>query len=331
MHRQIWWIRVGSGEAGVTLTIGVDVGGTKVLGGVVTPEGEVLGVSRRATPDDDAVRTASVIAEVITELVTEHSGVEAVGIGAAGWVDADRSTVMFAPNLAWRNEPLRDRIADKVGLPVVVENDANAAAWAEYRFGAARGVSEVLLITIGTGIGGGIVTHGNLYRGGYGVAGEFGHVRVVPEGLPCGCGRRGCFEQYASGRALVREARALAEADPHHAHRLLELAGGDVDHIQGPQVTQAAEDGDPAAVEAFRVIGRWLGQGIADLVSIWDPGVIVVGGGVAEAGELLLGPTRASYRSALGVRAHLPVADLRGAEMGNQAGLIGAADLARLR
>jgi glucokinase len=319
------------GEYGVTLTIGVDVGGTKVLGGVVTPDGELLATERRATPDGDSRQTAVVIADVVAELLARHPGVEAVGVGAAGWIDAERATVMFAPNVAWRDEPLRDRIADKVGLPVVVENDANAAAWAEYRFGAARGVCDVLLITVGTGIGGGIVANGELFRGAHGVAGEYGHVRVVPDGLPCGCGRRGCFEQYCSGKALVREARALAEAHPARAVRLLALAGGDVDAIQGPQVTQAATEGDPAAVEAFAVVGRWLGQGLADLVSIWDPGLIVVGGGVAESGDLLLGPARAAYETTLGPRAMLPVAEMRIAELGNSAGLIGAADLARMR
>jgi glucokinase len=315
----------------VTLTIGVDIGGTKVLGGVVTPDGEVLATVRRATPDDDSRQTAVVIAEVVAELADGHPDVEAVGVGAAGWIDAERSTVMFAPNVAWRDEPLRERIADKVGLPVVVENDGNTAAWAEFRFGAARGVADVLLITVGTGIGGGIITGGALFRGAYGVAGEFGHVRVVPGGLPCGCGRRGCFEQYCSGRALVREARALAEANPHHAARLLTLAGGDVDAIQGPQVTRAAEDGDPAAIEAFGVVGTWLGQGLADLVSIWDPGLIVVGGGVVESGELLLAPAREAYLTALGPRITLPVAEIHAAELGNEAGLIGAADLARIR
>jgi glucokinase len=214
---------------------------------------------------------------------------------------------------------------------VVVENDGNTAAWAEFRFGAARGVPEVLLITVGTGIGGGLITGGTLFRGAFGVAGEFGHVRVVPGGLPCGCGRRGCFEQYCSGRALIREARALAEADPYRATRLLGLAGGDVDAIQGPHVTLAARDGDPAAIEAFSVVGNWLGQGLADLVSIWDPGLIVVGGGVAESGDLLLGPAREAYVAALGPRIGLPVAEIHAAELGNEAGLIGAADLARVR
>ncbi|MCW2566870.1 MAG: glucokinase [Mycobacterium sp.] len=315
----------------MTLTIGVDVGGTKVLGGVVTPDGEVLATVRRATPDDDSRQTAVVIADVVGELVDLYPDVEAVGVGAAGWIDAERSTVMFAPNVAWRDEPLRDRIADKVGLPVVVENDGNTAAWAEYRFGAARGVPEVLLITVGTGIGGGIITGGKLFRGAYGVAAEFGHVRFVPDGLPCGCGRRGCFEQYCSGRALVREARALAEADPYRATRLLQLAGGHVDAIQGPQITTAAAEGDPLAIEAFAVVAKALGQGLADLVSIWDPGLIVVGGGVAESGDLLLEPAREAYVTALGPRIALPVAEVHAAELGNEAGLIGAADLARLR
>jgi glucokinase len=315
---------------GVALTVGVDVGGTKVLGGVVSPEGEVIEVSRRPTPSRDTHGTAQAIADVVTDLAAKHD-IQAVGIGAAGYVDATRSVVLHAPNLAWRDEPLRDRIEQLVDLPVVVENDANAAAWAEYRFGAGQGSDHLVMLTVGTGIGGGIVLGGSLYRGAFGVAAEFGHLRVVPDGLPCGCGDRGCWEQYCSGKALLREAKAAAWRDPAAAKRLLELGDGTPDGLVGPEVTQAAQEGDAAAIAAFTAVGHWLGRGLADVVFSLDPGRIVVGGGVAEAGHLLFDPAIESYRAVLAARGRDNAAEVRLAAMGNQAGLVGAADLARLR
>jgi glucokinase len=315
----------------VTLTIGVDIGGTKVAGGVVDQTGNVLAKTRRDTPADDVSKTRDLIVEVVTELAAAYP-VHAVGIGAAGWIDASRSTVLFAPNLAWRYEPLRDHVASAVDLPVVVENDGNVAAWAEFRYGAARDADDsMVMFTVGTGIGSGIVLSGALVRGAHGIAAELGHTLAVPDGRPCGCGRRGCFEQYASGSALVRAARAGAAKDPGRAANLLELAGGDPAGIMGPLVTTAARAGDPVACEAFEVVGGWLGTGLADLVQILDPQVLVIGGGVIEAGELLLGPARRSYVDSLAQRGRLPVAEVRAAEMGNIAGVVGAADLARRR
>lgn len=315
----------------MSLTIGVDIGGTKVLGGVVNPDGRVVAQTRRATPAEDVARTRGLIVEVIAELAAAHP-VEAVGIGAAGWIDAGRSTVRFAPNLAWRDEPLRDHVATRTDLPIVVENDANAAAWAEFRFGAARDAGpSMVMLTVGTGIGGGIVISGELLRGAHGIAAELGHVVVVPDGHPCGCGRRGCLEQYASGSALVRFAQTAAKDDPASAPRLLTLAGGNPDGITGVLVTAAARAGDPAAHEAFGEIGYWLGRGLADLVQVLDPRVFILGGGVVEAGELLLGPTRTALTQALGQRGRLPVAEVRAALLGNLAGVVGAADLARTR
>jgi glucokinase len=270
------------------------------------------------------------IEAVIQELLVAYP-VDAVGVGAAGWIDAARSTVLFAPNLAWRNENLRDEVSRYVkGLPVVVENDANAAAWAEFRFGAARTASESMaLYTVGTGIGGGIILGGALVRGAHGIAAEPGHVRVVPEGHPCGCGRRGCLEQYASGSALVRFAQAAAKELPDNAGKLLALAGGAVDAITGPMVTQAARAGDPASLGAFDQVGYWLGNSMADLVQVVDPQVIVIGGGVSDAGGLLLGPARLGYADARHARGRLPVAEVQGASLGSFAGVVGAADLAR--
>jgi glucokinase len=310
------------------LTIGVDIGGTKVLGGVVDSDGHVLAEARRETPAHDVTKTEEFIVEVVLELAAAHP-VSAVGVGAAGWIDASRARVLFAPNLAWRDEPVRARIAERVELPVIVENDANVAAWAEFRYGAAREATDSMaLFTVGTGIGAGLVLGGQLVRGHHGMAAEMGHVRVVPGGLRCGCGRQGCLEQYASGTALVRYARERAEQDPPSAVRLLELAGS-VELVTGPLVTRAAREGDPASRAAFAEVGRWLGSGLADLVQVLDPEILVVGGGVIEAGELLLAPTRAAYVDELAARGGLPVAPVMAAQMGNTAGVVGAAELAR--
>src|SRR5207248_2487451 len=254
----------------------------------------------------------------------------AIGIGAAGWIDAKRRTSLFAPNLAWRNEPLRDEVARHVTVPVVVENDANVAAWAEFQYGAAADATDsMVMFTIGTGIGGALILGGELVRGAHGIAGELGHVTAVPDGHPCGCGKRGCLEQYASGKALVRFARALAAKAPDEAAGLLALAGGDPYKINGPMVTAAARTGDPASLAAFTHIGHWLGLGLADLVQIIDPQVLVVGGGVIDAGDLLLAPARAAFVEVLAQRGRLPVGEVRGALLGNTAGVVGAADLAR--
>jgi glucokinase len=314
----------------VTLTIGIDVGGTKVAGGVVDEAGTVLTSIRRVTPAEDPTGTRTTIVAVAQQLQAAYPQATAVGIGAAAWIDASRSTVLFAPNLAWRDEPLREHVSAAVGLPTVVENDANAAAWAEFRFGAGRDADDsMIMLTVGTGIGGGIVLGGGVVRGTHGIAAELGHMLSVPDGHPCGCGRLGCLEQYASGRALVRFARAGARQEPERATILLELAGGDVDGVSGHMITEAAQKGDPVSREAFAQIGYWLGGAFADLVQILDPQVLVVGGGVIDAGELLMGPTERAFRDALAVRGTLPVAALRAAETGSAAGVIGASDLAR--
>jgi glucokinase len=312
------------------LAIGVDIGGTKVAAGVVDDQGHVIDTERRPTPSKDVDETEQVIAEVVDDLVKRHD-VVAVGIGAAGWIGNDRATVLFSPHLAWRDEPLRDALADRIGQPVTVENDANAAAWAEYRFGAAQGARVVVCVTLGTGIGGGLVVSGVLYRGAYGVGAEYGHMTVVPEGRRCACGNRGCWEMYASGTALARDARELADISPVAAHRLLELAGGDRDALTGPLVTQAAREGDPAAVEIYTAMGQWLGRGLANLAAIIDPEVFVIGGGLSEAGDLLIVPARETFRRSLTGRGFRPFADVTLAHLGPDAGLVGAADLARRR
>jgi glucokinase len=310
------------------MTIGVDVGGTKIAAGVVADDGRILQERRAESPATSSAEIEQTIADLVAELRKEHD-VEGVGVGAAGFIDQHRATVMFAPNLAWRDLDLKGDLEKRTGLPVVVENDANAAAWGEFTFGAAADSDDLLLVTVGTGVGGGIVLDGQLYRGAFGVAAEIGHIRIERLGRLCGCGNLGCFEQYGSGTALVRDARAMATADPAYAATVLALAGGDVEQISGPMISEAALDGDAFAREQLALLGGWLGEGIATLAAVLDPGVVAIGGGVSAAGDLLLEPARASYRSQLTGRGHRPEADFRLAQLGNKAGLIGAADLAR--
>jgi glucokinase len=309
------------------LAVGIDVGGTKIAGGVVDEVGKILATARRESPATDTEAIERNIQDLVAELRADHD-VEAVGIGAAGFVDSGRSTVMFAPNLAWRDEPLRADLEKLIDLPVVVENDANAAAWGEFTFGAGEDVEDTLLVTVGTGVGGGIVLNGQLHRGAFGVAAEIGHMRVVPDGRICGCGNKGCWEQYASGTALVRDTKEQAREGSLIARSLVDRAGG-VESISGPLITDAARDGDSFAREQLAVLGRWLGEGIASLTAVLDPAVVVIGGGVSEAGDLLLEPIRAHYRANLTGRHYRPELEVRAALLGNKAGMIGAADLAR--
>ena len=312
----------------MSLACGIDVGGTKISGGVVDEHGSVVEELRVVSPATDAEAIEDAIASLVTQLRSRHE-ITAVGVGAAGYVDKARAVVMFAPNIAWRDVDLKAELEARIDLPVVVENDANAAAWGEFTYGAGHDIDDLLMVAVGTGVGGGVVLDGELYRGAFGVGAEIGHMRVVPDGILCGCGNRGCLEQYASGSALVREVRAVARGGSLLAADLLDRAGGDPEKITGPLVTEAAHDGDPFAVGQLEVLGRWLGEGIASLTAVLDPAVVVIGGGVSEAGDVLLDPVRSAFASQLTGRGHRPVLDIRRARLGNQAGLIGAADLAR--
>lgn len=311
-----------------SLSIGVDLGGTKILAGLVDDSGTVLATERRATPRTDPGEVLSVVADVVRALSAGAGGeVAAVGLGVPGPVDAQRSIVFFAPNLGWANVPVRSMLEASLGIPVSVENDGNAAAWGEFRFGAAADIDDdVTAVTVGTGIGGGIIVDGRLLRGSHGAAGEIGHLNVVQGGRPCGCGRNGCWEQYASGNALVREARSLAAERRPEAGLLLALGDGTPEGVQGTHVTDAARQGDPVAIEAFRVVGTWLGRGLADLAAVLDPAAFIIGGGVSEAGDLLLSSARQTLVEKIaGGQQNRPSAIVRAATLGNSAGLIGAA------
>lgn len=318
----------------MSLAIGIDIGGTKVAGGLVDERGTVIARARRDTPHRST--KAAVVEDLLVSVVDELQDaaerddlgeVSAIGIGAAGFVGADRSTVVFAPHLSWRNEPLRENLRARCAFPVFVDNDANTACWAEWRFGAVAGESHVIMVNLGTGIGGAILVDGVMQRGRYGIAGEFGHMQVVPGGIRCECGNRGCWEQYSSGNALVREARGLAMANSPMATDLLAHVGGDPASLTGPMITEAARAGDATATELLAEIGHWLGVGIANLAAALDPEVFVIGGGVSAAGDLLLGPARDTFARQLTGRGYRPAATIVAARFGPDAGLIGAAAL----
>jgi glucokinase len=304
--------------------IGVDVGGTKIAVLRVAAEGDVVARATRRTPAEDEAATLAVLDEAVEEVRVD--AVVAIGVGAAGLVDVARGTLLSSPNLSWRDVPLRERLRSSFGLPVTVDNDATAGAWGEYRLGASRSVPHSLFVGVGTGIGGGIVQDGRLVRGASGFAGEIGHVIVEPDGPPCGCGNRGCWEQVASGHAIARAGRAAIAARPDSA--IAALAGGDPGAVTGAMVTEAALAGDETAVAILQEVGRRLGEGVAGLVNVLDPSIVVMGGGAAMAGELLLGPLRAAYRATVegvDVRPEVPIVP---ASLGNDAGAVGAALLA---
>ena len=308
--------------------VGLDIGGTKIAAGLVDPAGRILHRAQAATPGSSPELVERTVAELVQGL-RRWAPEAPVGVGAAGWMDPETGTVLFSPHLAWRNEPLRDRLVTVLGQPVGVVNDADAAGWAEYRFGAGQGEANLVCLTLGTGIGGALVADGQLRRGRFGLAGEFGHQVIVPGGHRCECGNRGCWEQYASGNALGREGREVARANSPVAHTLLDAARGDVEGINGALVTELAAAGDPACREIVAEAGYWLGLGLANLAAALDPGTFVIGGGLGSASDQLLEEAEASYRRHLTGRGYRPFARICRAGLGADAGLIGAADLAR--
>ena len=309
--------------------IGIDIGGTKVAGALVTEAGGILRLERRPTPASDAAAIVDVVVDLVRAL-GEGEDVIAVGVAAAGFIDAAQSTVYYAPNINWRGEPFRDRLAARLpGLDITIDNDANAAGWAEYRFGAGRGTTDMTMLTIGTGVGGAIVTDGRLLRGGYGAAGEIGHLRVVPGGHPCGCGQNGCIEQYGSGRALMRFAGKIADAGGIGAS-LAQARDANGGVLDGPIVAQLVADDDPGALAALRELGDWLGQACASIGAVLDPQLFVFGGGVAVAGDRLLAPVREAFLAHVPARGFHPEPRFVVAQLVNDAGVVGAADLARI-
>ena len=305
--------------------IGVDIGGTKIAAGVVTPGGVVLHATAVPTPKRQDCLVQSIL-RIIADMQSRYPDVAMVGVGAAGLIDWPSGHVRWAPNNTYRDLPLRRLLAEGTNLPVTVDNDANSAAWAEATVGAGAGLDNVIVLTVGTGIGGGIILNGELLRGQSGIAGEIGHMTVNPEGGQlCGCGLTGCLEAMASGTALGRAGQRAAAADP--AGRLAGLAGA-AEKVTGETVYTAARGGDPSARHLFDQLGYWLGIGIASLVNIFDPQLVVLGGGLVTTGDLLLTPTHASYERFVFARTHRKLPDLALARLGTGAGMIGAALLA---
>ena len=321
----------------MSLTVGVDIGGTNILAGLVDESGRIVARTRRATDPSDPDRIETAVADAVAELLTEFTAdaasanttaVDGVGVAAAGFVSADRRRLLFAPNIAWRDHPLADRLEALIGRPVVIENDANAAAWAEYRFGNGQGSTDLVMLTLGTGLGGAVIVGGQLIRGACGAGAELGHIKVVPDGELCGCGRHGCWEAYASGTALGRDARRLGVEQPTAARAMIDLADGQP--LSGAHVTAAARAGDPAALGLLDRFGRYLGLGIATLAAVTDPELVVVGGGITgAAGDLILPVAQEHFLRNLSGRGHRGELRITTARLANDAGLIGAADSAR--
>lgn len=288
------------------LTVGLDVGGTSVRAALVDQGGAVLDTTRVATPTDDAA-LEDAVAVAVTGLTGAHR-VGAVGLAVAGFVSHDQRSVGFSPHLPWRDVPVAERIEQRLGVPVLLEHDANAAAMAEYRLGAAAGSRVALLLALGTGIGGALVVDGELFRGAHGVAPELGHLQLVPEGRHCPCGKRGCWERYCSGSAL----------------KIADRLGR-----SGCEVALAAENGDQAACAAVAELARWLGVGLALAADVYDPDVVVIAGGLSASAPLFLDDAREHYAARVTGAGHRPLAELRVAQLGPAAGMVGVALLAR--
>lgn len=309
-------------------TVGVDLGGTKVLVGVVGDGPQVLYEDRESSAGQSGEELLDTLEREIREAIEALPGAAAVGMGIPCTIDRKRGVAINAVNLPIHNLSVRDEMRNRLQIPVFIDNDANVAALAEHRFGAARGARDALMLTIGTGIGGGVIIDGDLYRGSDGAASEPGHIVIDYNGPRCqgNCPNHGCVETYASGTALAREGRAAAQREPESALGKL-LAGGA--KIDGKAVTDAAQDGDRVALAVVDKAGRRLGVALASLANVFEPEVIAIGGGVGKAlGELMLGPAREEMRS----RALPPMngTPVKLAELGPEAGMIGAAEMARL-
>jgi glucokinase len=307
-----------------TTAIGVDVGGTGTKAGLVADSGEVL--LRVERPTDKSAGTKGIIevVEDILERVPEGDAPSAIGVGAAGFIDASTGSMTFSPNLTYDDPHIADAVRARTSLPVVVDNDANVAVWGERAFGAARGLDHVVLLMIGTGIGGGFIVEGRLLRGSTGAGTEFGHTVVDPRGPECPCGLRGCIEQFASGGAIARAARRAAQENPKTT--LVDFAGS-IDAITAKHVSRAAREYDEVALEVMHDAGRWLGIGLSNIVNLFDPQTIVLGGGVIQAGESFLGVARDTLAAMTAAQRRRPMR-LDVSTLGSDGGIIGAAALA---
>jgi glucokinase len=311
---------------GSDLTIGIDIGGTKISAGVVDSSGNLIDSSKCSTPAEGGKDLISSVVNLVKELNKKHE-IKGIGISIAALISSDYGTIVGAPNIANLSKlNFANEIKEEFKLPIIIENDANAAMWAEFKFGSAKGLNPVMFFIIGTGVGGSLVIDGKLLKGANGIGAEFGHMCVVPNGLLCGCGAKGCIEQYASGGALIRYANEALLANPDKSEEVLSFGEG---KLSGTALTKAAKAGNELALAAFSKQADWLGLACASYSLIIDPQAIIIGGGVVDAGELFLTPVRAAMRKYMPfAESHVPP-KIIAAKFGNDAGLIGAADLVR--
>jgi glucokinase len=325
--------RSGTGENDLTTasSIGIDLGATKVLACVVDETGVVRHQRAISTPHDGLAPLVDAVVDVTRQLRGQGEA-GAVGISVAGWVDRDRRTVLFTPHmhLPWQPVPLTEMVSERLGSDVVLENDANAAAWGEFTFGAGREFNDVAVVTVGSGIGAGFIVDGKLLRGAHGMAGEFGHSVFDPNGPDCPCGRRGCVDSFTSGHALERRFEELHRTKEATAARAGPGGGAAVPFMTGEAIAAAARDGDPVALQAFSDIGALLGMAIADLAMYLDPQAVILSGGVASAGELLRRPTDKALQEGLAARGEEAATYLLTGTLGPAAGAIGIAHLASI-
>ncbi len=311
---------------GSDLTIGIDIGGTKISAGVVDSSGNLIDSSKCSTPAEGGKDLISSVVNLVKELNKKYE-IKGIGISIAALISSDYGTIVGAPNIANLSKlNFANEIKEEFKLPIIIENDANSAMWAEFKFGSAKGLNPVMFFIIGTGVGGGLVIDGKLFKGANGIGAEFGHMCVVPNGLLCGCGAKGCIEQYASGGALIRYANEALLANPDKSEEVLSFGEG---KLSGTALTKAAKAGNELALAAFSKQADWLGLACASYSLIIDPQAIIIGGGVVDAGELFLTPVRAAMRKYMPfAESHVPP-KIIAAKFGNDAGLIGAADLVR--
>ncbi|MEE1324200.1 MAG: ROK family glucokinase [Bifidobacteriaceae bacterium] len=309
--------------------LGIDIGGTKIASGVYDDKHHLIQEWHVPTP-----RTAVAIDQQLVasyERAKQISSIAAIGISAAGNVRADRRTMSFSANIpAWIDYPLAEKLEIAIDheCPVIVENDANSAGWGEFVCGAGKDSRNMVMLTVGTGLGAAFVLDRHLYRGSFGMAAEVGHFPMVPDGRFCGCGLSGCAEKYVSGPALEQFAQASVRRDPVAGKRLISMAAGNVTAISGQMIFEAATDGDPVAIEAFSWVGQWLGRTMAAISALLDPDLFVIGGGLSATGDILLEPARRSYARYLQAAQYRPHAGIVTASAGWQAGMLGVADLA---
>lgn len=308
-------------------TVGFDIGGTNMRAGLVSDTGEIMRQLSAPTPGT-AEELESGIADLVARLGATHT-IDAVGLAVAGFLDPACETVRFAPHLPWRDAPVRDRLSDRLELPIRLEHDANSAAWGEHRFGAAQGVDNWVLLAIGTGIGAALIADGEIYRGAHGTAPEFGHLQVVSGGRPCPCGKSGCLERYCSGTALVDTAREMAASGNFRNSSLLEEIRTDPRALRGDVITNAARDRDPLGVAVMEDFSLWLGECLSMVADILDPELIVIGGGVSRDTDIYLETAVAHFSTRIVGAGYRPLADVIPARLGGEAGMIGVADLAR--